>query len=55
MLLNLKYRNYYYCKRVISTVNLLLELNIPDNAGNTPLHIAVENESLEAIEFLLQQ
>ncbi|XP_052746471.1 transient receptor potential cation channel subfamily A member 1 [Bicyclus anynana] len=30
------------------------DLNPADVAGNTPLHIAVENESLEAIDFLLQ-
>ncbi|XP_061382460.1 transient receptor potential cation channel subfamily A member 1 isoform X1 [Danaus plexippus] len=30
-------------------------LDIADNAGNTPLHLAVENESLDAIDFLLQQ
>lgn len=34
---------------------LFIDLNIADNAGNTPLHVAVENESLRAIEFLLQQ
>ncbi|CAH2035066.1 unnamed protein product, partial [Iphiclides podalirius] len=30
-------------------------LGARDNAGNTPLHLAVENEALDAIEFLLQQ
>ncbi|KAL4717669.1 hypothetical protein ACJJTC_000818 [Scirpophaga incertulas] len=31
------------------------DLNCRDNSGNTPLHVAVENEALDAIEFLLQQ
>jgi transient receptor potential cation channel subfamily A protein 1 len=30
------------------------DLNCQDNSGTTPLHAAVENDSLEAIEFLLQ-
>ncbi|XP_044756772.1 transient receptor potential cation channel subfamily A member 1 isoform X2 [Coccinella septempunctata] len=30
------------------------DLNNQDNAGNTPLHIAVENESLDAVDFLLK-
>ncbi|CAH1647463.1 unnamed protein product [Spodoptera littoralis] len=30
------------------------DLNAKDNFGNTPLHIAVENIALDAIEFLLQ-
>lgn len=29
------------------------DLNVQDNAGNTPLHVAVENESLEAVDYLL--
>ncbi|XP_028033887.1 transient receptor potential cation channel subfamily A member 1 [Bombyx mandarina] len=31
------------------------DLNAKDNAGNTLLHVAVENEALDAIEYLLQQ
>lgn len=34
---------------------MIIALDIADNAGNTPLHLAVENESLDAIDFLLQQ
>jgi transient receptor potential cation channel subfamily A protein 1 len=34
---------------------LFIDLNVLDHIGNTPLHIAVENESLGAVEFLLQQ
>ncbi|KAJ8954917.1 hypothetical protein NQ318_016857 [Aromia moschata] len=30
------------------------DLNNQDNAGNTPLHIAVEYESLDAVDYLLQ-
>lgn len=30
-------------------------MNIRDNAGNTPLHVAVEQESLEAVDFLLEK
>ncbi|XP_047040389.1 transient receptor potential cation channel subfamily A member 1 isoform X3 [Helicoverpa zea] len=30
------------------------DLNAKDNFGNTPLHVAVENVALDAIEFLLQ-
>lgn len=30
------------------------DLNCQDNSGSTPLHFAVENDSLDAIEFLLQ-
>jgi transient receptor potential cation channel subfamily A protein 1 len=30
------------------------DLNSQDNAGNTPLHVAVEHESLDAVDFLLQ-
>jgi transient receptor potential cation channel subfamily A protein 1 len=30
------------------------DLNGQDNTGATPLHFAVENDSLDAIEFLLQ-
>lgn len=29
------------------------DLNAQDNAGNTPLHVAVEAETVDAIEFLL--
>ena len=31
----------------------ILDLNAQDNAGNTPLHVAVENEALDAVDFLL--
>ncbi|KAJ8736891.1 hypothetical protein PYW07_000162 [Mythimna separata] len=31
------------------------DLNATDNFGNTPLHVAVENVALDALEFLLQQ
>ncbi|KAF6200611.1 hypothetical protein GE061_005054 [Apolygus lucorum] len=31
------------------------DLNITDHQGNSPLHVAVEHDSLEAIDFLLQQ
>ena len=30
------------------------DLNCQDNLGNTPLHVAVENDSFEAIDFLLE-
>lgn len=30
------------------------DLNCQDNVGNTPLHSAVENDSFDAIEFLLR-
>lgn len=30
------------------------DLNCLDNAGSTPLHYAVENDSFDAIEFLLE-
>lgn len=30
------------------------DLNAQDNALNTPLHIAVENDSLDAVNFLLE-
>lgn len=33
---------------------LVLDLNIQDHAGNTPLHIAVEHDSLEVVDYLLQ-
>lgn len=36
-------------------MNVLLDLNVQDAAGNTPLHVAIENEALCAIEFLLQK
>ncbi|TMW44290.1 hypothetical protein DOY81_010630 [Sarcophaga bullata] len=29
------------------------DFNIKDNAGNTPIHMAVEFDSYEALEFLL--
>lgn len=29
------------------------DLNVLDSCGNTPLHIAVENNAFEAIDFLL--
>lgn len=29
------------------------DLDAQDLAGNTPLHLAVENDSLEALEYLL--
>lgn len=29
------------------------DLNVLDSTGNTPLHIAVENNSFETIDFLL--
>lgn len=31
-----------------------LDFNAQDNVGNTPLHVAVENDSFDAIDFLLQ-
>lgn len=31
------------------------DLNAQDTAGNTPLHIAVEYDSLEALDYLLSQ
>lgn len=34
---------------------VISDLNAKDNFGNTPLHVAVENEALDAIEFMLQQ
>lgn len=30
------------------------DLNVQDNVGNTPLHLAVESEALEAVDYLLQ-
>jgi transient receptor potential cation channel subfamily A member 1 len=30
------------------------DLNCQENSGNTPLHFAVENDSYEAITFLLK-
>lgn len=32
---------------------LLIDLGIKDAAGNTPLHLAVENDALDALDFLL--
>lgn len=29
------------------------DLNAQDSFGNTPLHVAVENDSLDALEYLL--
>jgi len=31
------------------------DLNIKDHVGNTPLHVAVENESFEVVDYLLQR
>jgi len=31
------------------------DLNIKDHVGNTPLHVAVENESMEVVDYLLQR
>lgn len=33
----------------------LIDLNIKDSGGNTPLHIAIEHNSLDAVEYLLQK
>lgn len=30
------------------------DLNAVDQNGNTPLHIAVENNSMDSVDFLLQ-
>lgn len=30
-----------------------IDLDVQDSSGNTPLHIAVETDSLEALDFLL--
>lgn len=42
-------------KIMIYLILIVSELNAQDNNGNTPLHVAVENEALDAIDFLLQQ
>lgn len=34
--------------------SILADLNAQDNVGNTPLHVAVEGESLDAVDYLLQ-
>lgn len=35
------------------SVSYFTDLNAQDNVGNTPLHVAVENESLDAVDYLL--
>lgn len=40
--------------KLFGTIRLSTDLDAQDNLGNTPLHSAVENDSFEAIEFLLQ-
>lgn len=39
---------------IFSNASVVSDLNIRDNRGNTPLHIAVEHQSLEAVEFFMQ-
>lgn len=39
---------------ILSSQLIKLDLNVQDQVGNTPLHSAVENDSFDAIEFLLQ-
>lgn len=31
------------------------DLNVTDNQRNTPLHVAVESDSLDVLEFLLEK
>lgn len=57
--------NYYYylLLKTIYFINLLqlylfefincLDFNIQDNAGNTPMHVAIDCDSYEALEFIL--
>lgn len=33
----------------------MVDMNMQDATGNTPLHVAIENEALDSIEFLLQK
>lgn len=40
---------------VLKAFLLLADLNIQDKAGNTPLHVAVEANALEALDFLLSR
>jgi ankyrin repeat protein len=50
---------FTYSSHVVPNVNCIIfsfsDLNIKDHAGNTPLHVAVGNESVEAVDYLLQR
>lgn len=37
----------------MTIIVLFLDLNAQDGQGNTPLHVAIENDSFDAIDFLL--
>lgn len=40
---------------LIHNTYLFSDLNNQDNVGNTPLHVAVEHDSLDAVDFLLRK
>lgn len=37
----------------INNVVIILDMNVQDHVGNTPLHLAVENDALQAADYLL--
>lgn len=37
-----------------NTIDYFSDMNSQDSMGNTPLHLAVESEALDAIRFLLE-
>lgn len=46
---------FHYKTNKITIIFLQIDLNIRDSCGNTPLHIAIEHNSLDAVEYLLQK
>lgn len=43
----------YHKSSMYSNSSLYTDFNAKDNAGNTPLHIAVECDAYEALDYLL--
>lgn len=56
---NFKQLNLIKLNNLVLDINVVMypciDLNIRDSCGNTPLHIAIEHNSLDAVEFLLQK
>lgn len=44
----------YKFKLLFLSLKFLKDVNCQDLVGNTPLHTAIENDSFEAIDFLLK-
>lgn len=48
------YHHQNYSVKSNNRLIFISDMNSQDNMGNTPLHLAVENEAIDAIRFLLE-